>query len=142
MKLKFKEMITTSLAEAMPAILRGIAEALKADRKFDEDSSKHSRSKKSVEKPKPRDKTLSDSDSSFHDSEDRSYHGSSPSSENPSDKPRGKKHRETKSDKSDSKSCTYRNFLAYKPEIFKGDKSATDALRWIEKMETTIDVSG
>jgi hypothetical protein len=48
----------------------------------------------------------------------------------------------TKSDKSDSKSCTYRNFLACKPEVFKGDKSATDALRWIKEMETTIDISG
>jgi hypothetical protein len=80
MELKFKEMITASLAKAMPTIIRGAAEALKADRKFEEESSKHSRSKKSLEKPKPRDKALSDSDSSFHMSEDSSYHGSSPSS--------------------------------------------------------------
>jgi hypothetical protein len=26
--------------------------------------------------------------------------------------------------------------------VFKGDKSATEALRWIEEMDTTIDVSG
>jgi hypothetical protein len=69
MESKFQEIITKSLAEAMPAIIRGAAEALKADRKFEEGSSKHSRSKKSVEKPKSGDITLSDSDSSFHDSE-------------------------------------------------------------------------
>jgi hypothetical protein len=32
--------------------------------------------------------------------------------------------------------------LACKPEVFKGEKYATDSLRWIEEMETTIDVIG
>jgi hypothetical protein len=85
MESKFQEMTTKSLAEAMPAIIRGAAEALKADQKFEEESSKHSRSRKPVEKPKPRDKAQSDSDSSFHDSKDSGYHSSSPSSENSSD---------------------------------------------------------
>jgi hypothetical protein len=86
MELKFKEMITVSLVKAMPTIIRGADEALKAGQKYEEESSEHSRSIKSVEKPKSRDKALSDSDSSFHDSEDNSYHDSSLSSEKSSDK--------------------------------------------------------
>jgi hypothetical protein len=56
MESKFQEMLTKSLTEAMPTIIRGAAEALKADRKYEEESSKHSRSRKSVEKPKSRNK--------------------------------------------------------------------------------------
>jgi hypothetical protein len=32
--------------------------------------------------------------------------------------------------------------MACKPEEFRGDKTATDALRWIEEMENKVDVSG
>jgi hypothetical protein len=32
--------------------------------------------------------------------------------------------------------------MACKPEEFRGDKTTTDALRWIEEIERTVDVSG
>jgi hypothetical protein len=56
MELKFQEMITKSLTAAMPTIIRGAAEALKADRKYEKESSKHFQARKSVEKPKSKDK--------------------------------------------------------------------------------------
>jgi hypothetical protein len=120
MEQKFKKLISASLAEAMPTLINDAAEALKADRKFEWGSSKQSRSTKSVEKTKSIDKSISDSESSLHISEDSSYHGSSPSSTDSTDEPKKKKHRDIKLDQSHLIRCTYRNFLACKPSVFKG----------------------
>jgi hypothetical protein len=42
---------------------------------------------------------------------------------------------------SDTKPCRNKDFIACKPKVFKCDKLATDALRWIEEMEITVDMS-
>ncbi|KAK1433348.1 hypothetical protein QVD17_10258 [Tagetes erecta] len=106
----------------MPAIIAGVTKAVLG-------SGESGSSKK-------RDSKKSKSNSDLHSK--RSSHGSSsPDSESDDevDKPKGRD-QEPK-----PKGCNYRHYMACKPEQFRGDKTATDALRWIEEIETTLDVS-
>ncbi|KAK1435856.1 hypothetical protein QVD17_01627 [Tagetes erecta] len=121
---KFQEMLTAGITAAMPAIIAGVTKAVL-------DGGESGSNKKKGSK-------RSNTDSDFH-SKESSHGSSSPDSEGDDEvnKPKKKRDQEPK-----AKGCTYRHYMACKPEQFRGDKTATDALRWIEEIETTLDVSG
>jgi hypothetical protein len=138
---KFRNLIAVSLVEVMSTLIKGAVEALRANRKNEGGSSKFFRSRKYVKKTNSRIKPylililvpiyqMIEVTTVKPSSTDFTYEA------------KKKKCRDIKSDQSHTKGCTFHNFLDCKPDVFKGDKSATDALRWIEEMETTIDVSG
>ncbi|KAK1406286.1 hypothetical protein QVD17_41579 [Tagetes erecta] len=108
----------------MPAIIAGVTKAVL-------DGGESGSNKK-------KDSQKSNTDSDFR-SKESSHGSSSPDSEGDDEvnKPKKKRDQEPK-----AKGCTYRHYMACKPEQFRGDKTATDALRWIENIETTLDVSG
>jgi hypothetical protein len=138
---KFKTLIAAGIAEAIPTIIAGTTHALQKNKATEGGASQHSRSRKTQSEFASKGKNKTESESEY--SGDISYQNSSPSSDDTVDKPKEKKKKkETKAATSGTKSCTYKDFMACKPEEFRGDKSATDALRWIEEMETTVDVSG
>ncbi|XP_022019444.1 uncharacterized protein LOC110919485 [Helianthus annuus] len=41
-----------------------------------------------------------------------------------------------------NKSCTYKYFVSCKPRDFTGEKGAIDCMKWLDEMETVIDISG
>ncbi|KAM0058195.1 putative nucleotidyltransferase, Ribonuclease H [Helianthus debilis subsp. tardiflorus] len=41
-----------------------------------------------------------------------------------------------------TKGCTYKYFVSCKPRDFTGEKGAIDCMKWIDEMETVIDISG
>ena len=122
---KFQEMLTAGLQAAMPNIIASVAKAVM-------NAGESGSNKK-------KDSQRSKTETEFHPSKGSSHGDSSPGSEGDSgvDKPK-KEGKEALG----TKGCSYRNYMACKPEQFKGDKTATDALRWIEEIETTLDVSG
>jgi hypothetical protein len=64
MEAKFKNLIAASIAEAMPAIITGAANAIREERKTEGGDSKNSKSKKEKsKKSKSREKTPSESES-------------------------------------------------------------------------------
>jgi hypothetical protein len=143
MEARFKTLTVTGIAEAISTIIAGTTDALKKGKATEGGASKNSRSRKTKSKSSPKDKKKSESESDSESSEDSNNHDSSLSSDDCVDKARDrKKKKKTRSGLSGSKPCTSKDFMACKPEEFKGNKTATDALRWIEEMETTVDVSG
>jgi hypothetical protein len=72
---------------------------------------------------------------------DNNHHkGRSPTHEHDCDK-EIEVNKPKKSKSGESKGCTYRTFMACKPEPFRGYKSTIKALRWIAEIETTLDIS-
>ncbi|XP_022042155.1 uncharacterized protein LOC110944819 [Helianthus annuus] len=41
-----------------------------------------------------------------------------------------------------TKGCTYKYFVSCKPRDFTGEKGAIDCMKWLDEMETVIDISG
>ncbi|XP_022040662.1 extensin-like [Helianthus annuus] len=41
-----------------------------------------------------------------------------------------------------AKGCTYKYFVSCKPRDFTGEKGAIDCMKWLDEMETVIDISG
>ena len=39
------------------------------------------------------------------------------------------------------KGCSYKTFMSYRPKDFNGKEGAVGALRWLEEMESVIDIS-
>jgi hypothetical protein len=145
MEVKFKILIAAGIADAMPVIITGTTGAFKKGIATKGEASKNSMSRKDKPKSKStsREKKESETESGSESSDDSSYRDNSPSSDDTMDKPKGKKKKKkSKLGQSSTKPCTYKDFMACKPEGFKGDKTTIDALRWIEEMETTVDVSG
>jgi hypothetical protein len=129
MEAKFKTLIVAGIAEAIPTIITGTTKALQKGKAAEGEASQHSMSRKTETKSASKGKKKTESESDLEHTEDSSYHDSSPSSDVTVDKPKDrKKKKEARAVISGSEPCTYKDFMACKPEEFRGDKTATNAL--------------